>query len=126
MPLTRRTFLATSGAAVATGSKELHDRGVRSVEALADQTLVGRKAVVAGTAIGSGTYGYGVYVFGGPIPVTVGYALRETLDRSPDLVAAYVNATYKAQQWIRKAKDDEIVDLLGSSSGANRGAGSGT
>ena len=162
--------------------KELYDKGVKSVEALADARLVGRKAVVAATAIGSGTYVYGVYVlggtkapdgkpvnehvewvgggasttmlgglkagkfdaimavpewqfaaesegfghpiydvldekawnrvFGGPIPVTVGYALRETLEKSPDLVQGYVNACYRAQQWIRKAKDDEIVDLL--------------
>jgi NitT/TauT family transport system substrate-binding protein len=162
--------------------KELHDKGVRSVEALADPKLVGRKAVVAATAIGSGTYVYGVYVlkqtkaadgkpvndhvewvgggasttmlgglkagkfdaimavpewqwaaedegfgkaiydvleekawtrvFGGPIPVTVGFALRETIEKSPDLVQAYVNATYRAQQWIRRAKDDEITDLL--------------
>src|SRR2546428_6589411 len=42
--------------------KELHDKGVRSVEALADPKLVGRKAVIAATAIGSGTYGYGLYV----------------------------------------------------------------
>src|SRR5260370_623769 len=32
------------------------------VQALADGKLVGRKAVVAATAIGSGTYVYGVYV----------------------------------------------------------------
>src|SRR5207247_2411184 len=51
-------------------------------------------------------------VFGGPIPVTVGYVLKETVETSPDLVQAYVNATYRAQQWIRRAKDDEIVDLL--------------
>jgi NitT/TauT family transport system substrate-binding protein len=162
--------------------KELYDKGVRSVEALADSALVGRKAVVAATAIGSGTYVYGVYVlhgikaadgktvndhvewvgggasttmlgglkagkfdaimavpewqfaaetegfgqpiydvldekawnrvFGGPIPVTVGYVLRETIEKSPDLVQAYVNACYRAQQWIRKAKDEEIVELL--------------
>lgn len=162
--------------------KELFDRGVRSVEALGDAKLVGRKAIVAATAIGSGTYVYGVYVlkglkapdgapvnervewvsggasttmlgglkagkfdaimavpewqwaaeeegfgktiydvqdekawnrvFGGPIPVTVGYALRETIEKSPELVQAYVNACYRAQQWIRHAKDDEIVELL--------------
>lgn len=162
--------------------KELHDRGVRTVEALADPKLVGRKAVVAATAIGSGTYVYGVYVlkqtkapdgkpvndhvewvgggasttmlgglkagkfdaimavpewqwaaegegfgkaiydvleerawtrvFGGPIPVTVGYALRETLEKAPDLVQGYVNACYRAQQWIRRAKDEEVVELL--------------
>ena len=162
--------------------KELFDRGVKGVEGLADQKLVGRKAVVAATAIGSGTHVYGVYVlqnvkgadgkpvndhvewvgggasttmlgglkagkfdaimavpewqsaavgegfgqpifdiqdekawnriFGGPIPVSVGYCLKETVDRSPDLVQAYVNACFRAQQWIRKAKDDEIVELL--------------
>ena len=162
--------------------KELWDKGVRSVEALADAKLVGRKAVIAATAIGSGTYVYGVHVlkqsraadgksvndhvewvgggasttmlgglkagkfdaimvvpewqwaaedegfgktiydvqdekawtrvFGGPIPVTVGYALRETIEKSPDLVQAYVNANYRAQQWIRRAKDEEVVELL--------------
>jgi NitT/TauT family transport system substrate-binding protein len=162
--------------------RELFDKGVRSVEALADQKLVGRKAVVAATAIGSGTYVYGVWVlkqskaadgkpvndhvewvgggasttmlgglkagkfdaimavpewqwaaddegfgkaiydvqderawnrlFGGQIPVTVGYALRDTVERSPDLVQGYVNANFRAQQWIRKAKDEEIVELL--------------
>src|SRR2546427_8937697 len=45
--------------------KELFDRGVKSVEALGDARLVGRKAVVAATAIGSGTYVYGVYVLKG-------------------------------------------------------------
>ncbi len=162
--------------------KELFDKGVKNVGTLADEKLVGRKAVVAATAIGSGTYVYGVYVlkntkapdgrsvndhvdwvgggasttmlgglkagkfdaimavpewqsaaveegfgraiydiadvkawnrvFGGPIPVTVGYVLRETIEKSPDLVQAYVNACYHAQKWIHAAKDDEIVDLL--------------
>jgi NitT/TauT family transport system substrate-binding protein len=162
--------------------KELFDRGVTTVQALADPKLVGRKAVIAATAIGSGTYVYGVYVlthttardgkpvndavdwvgggasttmlgglkagkfdaimavpewqsaaveegfgrpiydiadqkawtrvFGGPIPVTVGYALRQTIEKSPDLVQGYVNACYRAQQWIHRAKDEEIVDLL--------------
>jgi len=162
--------------------KALYDKGVKSVEALADARLVGRKAVVAATAIGSGTYVYGVYVlggtnapdgkpvnehvewvgggasttmlgglkagkfdaimavpewqfaaesegfghpiydvldekawnrvFGGPIPVTVGFARRETLEKSPDAVQGYVNACYRAQQWIRKAGDEEIVELL--------------
>src|SRR5713101_1001741 len=162
--------------------KELVDRGVKSVEALADGKLVGRKAVIAATAIGSGTHVYGVYVlkstraadgkpvndhvdwvgggasttmlgglkagkfdaimavpewqsaaveegfgkplydiqdekawnrvFGGPIPATVGYVLKETIEKSPDLVQAYVNACYRAQQWIRRTKDEEITDLL--------------
>jgi NitT/TauT family transport system substrate-binding protein len=162
--------------------KELWDRGVKSVEALADKALVGRKAIVAATAIGSGTHVYGVYVmkgskapdgktvnehvewvgggasttmlgglkagkfdaimavpewqwatedegigraiydvqdekawnrvFGGPIPVTVGYVLKETIEKSLDLVQGYVNANWRAQQWIRQAKDEEIVELL--------------
>ena len=162
--------------------KDLWDKGVKSVEALADAKLLGRKAVIAATAIGSGTYVYGVYVlqhskmadgrpvndavewvgggasttmlgglkagkfdaimavpewqwaaeeegfgkviydvqdekawnrvFGGPIPVTVGYTLRETIEKSPDLVQAYVNAIYRAQQWIRRAKDEEIAEVI--------------
>ena len=162
--------------------KELWDQGVKSVEALADPKLVGRKAIVAATAIGSGTHVYGVYVlkgskaadgrtvndhvvwvgggasttmlgglkagkfdaimavpewqwatedegfgkaiydvqdekawnrvFGGPIPVTVGYVLKETIEKSPDLVQGYVNACWRAQQWIHRAKDEEIVELL--------------
>ncbi len=162
--------------------KDLFDKGVKSVEALADRKLVGRKAVVAATAIGSGTYVYGNYVlkqtkapdgkpindhvewvgggasttmlgglkagkfdaimavpewqwaaqdegfgapiydvldekawnrvFGGKIPVTVGYVLKETVEKSPDLVQAYVNANYRAQQWIKSASDGEIADLL--------------
>jgi sulfonate transport system substrate-binding protein len=162
--------------------KDLFEKGVKSVEALGDEKLVGRKAVVAATAIGSGTHVYGVFVcrntkaadgkavnehvewvgggasttmlgglkagkfdaimavpewqsaavsegfgrpifdiqdekawnrvFAGPIPVTVGYCLKETIEKSPDLVQAYVNTCYRAQQWIRRAKDDEIVELL--------------
>jgi len=161
---------------------DLFAKGVTSVAALADRSLVGRKAVIAATGIGAGTYVYGVYilsntraadgtpvnqhvewmgggssttilgglkarkfdaimalpewqtaaldggfgkpifdvtdesawnrVFGGPIPVTVGYTLAKTIDSSPDLVQSYVNACYRAQQWIRTAADDEIVDLL--------------
>src|SRR5438552_13322022 len=36
--------------------KELFDKGVKSVEQLADAKLVGRKTVIAATAVGSGTY----------------------------------------------------------------------
>jgi len=51
-------------------------------------------------------------VFGGPIPVTVGYTLHETIEKWPDLVQGYVNACYRAQRWIHHAKDEEIVELL--------------
>lgn len=161
---------------------DLFDEGVRSVAALGDEKIVGRKAVIAATGIGAGTYVYGVYVlsntksadgtpvnqhvewmgggssttilgglkakkfdaimalpewqsaaveggfgrpifevtdegawnrvFGGPIPVTVGYTLAKTIERSPELVQSYVNACYRAQQWIRTAADDEIADRL--------------
>jgi len=155
---------------------------VTSVAALADRSLVGRKAVIAATGIGAGTWVYGVHilsnttaadgtpvdghvewmsggasttmlgglkagkfdaimalpewqsaavdggfgrpifdvadraawdrVFGGPIPVTVGYTLARTIERSPDLVQRYVDACWRAQQWVRTASDDEVVDLL--------------
>src|SRR5919199_2503987 len=45
--------------------RDLFDKGVHGVDALGDAKLVGRKAVVAATAIGSGTYVYGVYVLKG-------------------------------------------------------------
>ena len=51
-------------------------------------------------------------VFGGNIPTTVGLVLKETIEKSPEIVQGYVNACYRAQRWIRKAKDDEIVHLL--------------
>jgi NitT/TauT family transport system substrate-binding protein len=51
-------------------------------------------------------------VFGGPLPVTVGYCLRETIERDPAAVQGYVSACYRAQQWIRKASETEILELL--------------
>ncbi|HEV8307539.1 MAG TPA: ABC transporter substrate-binding protein [Methylomirabilota bacterium] len=51
-------------------------------------------------------------VFGGPLPVTVGYCLRETLERAPDAVQGYVTACYRAQKWIQKSPEGEIFELL--------------
>jgi NitT/TauT family transport system substrate-binding protein len=51
-------------------------------------------------------------VFGGPLPATVGYCLKETVEKHPTLVQGYVSACYRAQQWIRKAPDGEILELL--------------
>ena len=51
-------------------------------------------------------------VFGGPLPVTVGYCLKETIERQPAVVQGYVNACFRAQQWIQKAADAEILELL--------------
>jgi NitT/TauT family transport system substrate-binding protein len=51
-------------------------------------------------------------VFGGPLPVTVGYCLKETVEKAPEAVQGYVTACYRAQRWIQKASDTEILDLL--------------
>lgn len=51
-------------------------------------------------------------VFGGPLPVTVGYCLRETIEKQPAAVQGYVSACFRAQQWIQKAPDGEILELL--------------
>jgi NitT/TauT family transport system substrate-binding protein len=51
-------------------------------------------------------------VFGGPLPVTVGYCLRETIEKQPAVVQGYVSACFRAQQWIRKAAEGEILELL--------------
>lgn len=51
-------------------------------------------------------------VFGGPLPVTVGFCLRETIEKNPAAVQGYVSACYRAQRWIEKASDTEVVELL--------------
>jgi NitT/TauT family transport system substrate-binding protein len=51
-------------------------------------------------------------VFGGPVPATVGFCLKETVERQPEVVQGYVNACFRAQQWIQKAADGEILELL--------------
>ena len=51
-------------------------------------------------------------VFGGPLPVTVGYCLKETIEKNPTTVQGYVSACYRAQKWIQKAPDGEILELL--------------
>ena len=45
-------------------------------------------------------------------PVTVGYCLRETIERQPAAVQGYVSACYRAQKWIEKAAEGEILELL--------------
>jgi NitT/TauT family transport system substrate-binding protein len=51
-------------------------------------------------------------VFGGSLPVTVGYCLKETAERKPAEVQGYVTACYRAQKWIEKTSDEKIVELL--------------
>ncbi|MGH7320054.1 MAG: ABC transporter substrate-binding protein [Candidatus Rokuibacteriota bacterium] len=51
-------------------------------------------------------------VFGGPVPATVGYCLKETIEKDPTGVQGYVSACYRAQKWIQRAADGEILELL--------------
>jgi NitT/TauT family transport system substrate-binding protein len=51
-------------------------------------------------------------VFRGPLPVTVGFCLRETIERRPAAVQGYVSACYRAQKWLQRAADTEILELL--------------
>jgi NitT/TauT family transport system substrate-binding protein len=51
-------------------------------------------------------------VFGGPLPVTVGYCLRDTIEKQSAAVQGYVSACLRAQRWIQKAADGEILELL--------------
>jgi NitT/TauT family transport system substrate-binding protein len=51
-------------------------------------------------------------VFGGPLPVTVGYCLKDTVEKMPEAVQGYVTACYRAQKWIQKAAEGEILELL--------------
>jgi len=51
-------------------------------------------------------------VFGGRLPVTVGYCLKESIEKDPAAVQGYVSACYRAQKWIQKAPDGEILELL--------------
>jgi len=52
-------------------------------------------------------------VFGGDIPTTVGYALRETIDDDPDVTDGYVKAVYQAMQWLKGRNPDEVYDKIG-------------
>ncbi|MBI2468000.1 MAG: ABC transporter substrate-binding protein, partial [Candidatus Rokubacteria bacterium] len=51
-------------------------------------------------------------VFGGNLPATVGYCLKETIEREPATVQGYVTACYRAQKWVQKAPEGEILELL--------------
>lgn len=51
--------------------------------------------------------------FGGNIPVTVGYCLRETAEGKPEVTQSYVNAVYRALQWLKTAAPEQVYDLIG-------------
>ncbi len=52
-------------------------------------------------------------VFGGKIPASVVYVLEETIKDNPELAQKYVNAMYKAMQWLGNSSGDEIYKVVG-------------
>lgn len=50
--------------------------------------------------------------FGGPVPSTVAFALETTIKNKPQMVQAYVNGLYKALQWLKTAKPDDIYKAV--------------
>ncbi|MBI2525545.1 MAG: ABC transporter substrate-binding protein [Candidatus Rokubacteria bacterium] len=50
--------------------------------------------------------------FGGPIPTTAVYALASTT-QAPDVTQAFVNAVYRAMQWLKAHGVDEIYARVG-------------
>lgn len=52
-------------------------------------------------------------VFGGNIPTTVGYGLKETINEDTHVTQAYVTAMYRAMQWIKGRDASEIYDKIG-------------
>ena len=52
-------------------------------------------------------------VFGGNIPSTVGYALKETLEKDGGATQAYVNGVYRSMKYLKTATPEEIYDLIG-------------
>ncbi len=51
-------------------------------------------------------------IFPPRVPVTVGYALKKTIQDNPEIVQSYVNACYRAHRWIRISSNEEILSLL--------------
>jgi NitT/TauT family transport system substrate-binding protein len=51
--------------------------------------------------------------FGGPLPVSVIYALDTQIARHEAETQAYVNAIYRAMQWLKGASSDEIYRRIG-------------
>lgn len=51
-------------------------------------------------------------VFGGPVANVAGYTLKATTENLKEETQLYVNAFYRASQWMKSAKSSEIADLL--------------
>jgi NitT/TauT family transport system substrate-binding protein len=52
--------------------------------------------------------------FGGPLPTTAIYAQKTTIDQQPDVCQAYINATYRAMQWMKTTASEEIFKRIGT------------
>jgi NitT/TauT family transport system substrate-binding protein len=52
-------------------------------------------------------------VFKGDVPTTVGYALKATIDADPEMTQDYVTAVYRAMQWMKGHKPEEIFEKIG-------------
>jgi NitT/TauT family transport system substrate-binding protein len=52
-------------------------------------------------------------VFKGNVPTTVGYVLKTTIESEPELVQDYVTAIWRAMQWLKGRKPEEIYDKIG-------------
>jgi NitT/TauT family transport system substrate-binding protein len=51
-------------------------------------------------------------IVGGNVPVNAHICLLGTIQKSPDKVQAYVNATYRAAQWIKSHSAEQIYDCI--------------
>jgi NitT/TauT family transport system substrate-binding protein len=51
-------------------------------------------------------------MIGGNVPVTANFTLQSTIDRDPAKVQAYVNALYRAGQWIKTSSAAEIYGIV--------------
>ena len=51
-------------------------------------------------------------VIGGPVPVNNNFCLLSTIEKDPEKVQAYVNAIWRATQWIKAHSPEEIQDTI--------------
>jgi NitT/TauT family transport system substrate-binding protein len=52
-------------------------------------------------------------VFGGNMPVTVGYALKATVEADTEMTQDYVTAIYKSMRWMKSNSPEAIFDKIG-------------
>src|SRR5258708_4884195 len=51
-------------------------------------------------------------VIGGPVPVNNNFCLLSTIEKDPEKVQVYVNAIWRATQWIKAHSPEEIQDTI--------------